>query len=119
MPPKATEEKPKRAPSTWMVALKAWNAQQPGAWCVPKKDTPEYNQVRALMAAAAPKDAPKAAPKAAPKPRAKKPAAAPTEPAAPESSASRKGKSKAKPALKVDTKAKPRKSKIDLSDSPL
>jgi hypothetical protein len=33
----------------WIVALKEWNQAKGGAWCVPRKGTPEYNQVRAIM----------------------------------------------------------------------
>ena len=38
-------------PNTWMTALKRWNGGREGqAWCIPKKGTPEYKEVRALMA---------------------------------------------------------------------
>ena len=34
----------------WVEALKIWNAEHnPGKWCVAKKGTPEYAQVRAIM----------------------------------------------------------------------
>jgi hypothetical protein len=34
----------------WVEALKIWNAEHnPGKWCVAKKGSPEYDQVRAIM----------------------------------------------------------------------
>ena len=33
----------------WVEALKAWNAKHGGRWQIPKKGTPEYEQVRRLM----------------------------------------------------------------------
>jgi phospholipid N-methyltransferase len=41
---KALANKPKRAPSTWIVALKQWNSGKP-KWCVPGKRTPEYFEI--------------------------------------------------------------------------
>lgn len=41
--------------SAWRDALKAWNGKRSGQWCVPRKGTPEYTEVRAIMAASAPK----------------------------------------------------------------
>jgi hypothetical protein len=38
----------------WIDALKVWNEQHNGTWCVPKKGTPGYNQVIAIMNAGAP-----------------------------------------------------------------
>lgn len=35
---------------TWIEALKAWNSQQGGKWCIPRKGTTDYEAVRALMA---------------------------------------------------------------------
>ena len=36
---------------TWMQALKEWNAtvNKSDAWCIPRKGTKEYKQVRKLM----------------------------------------------------------------------
>ena len=33
----------------WLEALKAWNAKKGGKYMIPKKDTQEYKEVRALM----------------------------------------------------------------------
>ena len=33
---------------TWMEALRAWNANK-SVWCIPKKGTKAYNEVRAIM----------------------------------------------------------------------
>ncbi len=38
----------------WIDALKVWNEQHNGTWCVPKKGTLGYNQVIAIMNAGAP-----------------------------------------------------------------
>ena len=35
---------------TWIQALKKWNEQGSGTWCVPRKDSQGYNEVKALMA---------------------------------------------------------------------
>ena len=35
-------------PNAWLTALKEWNSGR-DMWCMPKKGTAEYNQVRALM----------------------------------------------------------------------
>lgn len=40
--------KQKRAPSKWVTALKQYNEGRSG-YIIPKKDTPEYAAVRALM----------------------------------------------------------------------
>ena len=36
-------------PTTWLEALKAWNATKGGKYSIPKKDTPEYNTIREMM----------------------------------------------------------------------
>lgn len=41
-------EKPAKKPSRWLQALKEYN-KDTGKYSIPKKDTEEYNQVRALM----------------------------------------------------------------------
>jgi len=33
----------------WVDALKAWNDKKGGSWTIPKKGTPEYDAVRAVM----------------------------------------------------------------------
>lgn len=36
--------------NSWISALKKWNSQQPsGNWCVPKKGTKDYEEVRKFM----------------------------------------------------------------------
>ena len=35
---------------TWIQALKKWNAENSGTWCVPRKGSNEHAQVKALMA---------------------------------------------------------------------
>lgn len=36
--------------NSWISALKKWNSQQPsGHWCVPKKGTKDYEEVRKFM----------------------------------------------------------------------
>jgi hypothetical protein len=35
---------------TWIQALKKWNEQGSGTWCVPRKDSQGYTEVKALMA---------------------------------------------------------------------
>lgn len=37
-----------RQPSAWSMALKEWNASRE-SWSIPRKGTPEYEEVRALM----------------------------------------------------------------------
>ena len=32
----------------WILALKSWNKKQ-GNWCVPRKNTPEYEEVMRIM----------------------------------------------------------------------
>jgi hypothetical protein len=34
---------------SWIDALKQWNRKRSGRWCIPKKGTREYDEVRALM----------------------------------------------------------------------
>lgn len=34
----------------WVDALKIWNAEKGGAWCVPRKGTPEHAIVKSIMA---------------------------------------------------------------------
>lgn len=36
-------------PNKWIIALKQYNAEKGGSWCVPRKGTKEYDIVRALM----------------------------------------------------------------------
>ena len=44
MPPKV------KKPGQWMVALKKWNDKHNSqTWCVPKKHTPAYNEVKDMM----------------------------------------------------------------------
>ena len=33
----------------WLDALKVYNKDHNGAWCIPKKDTPEYKAVGDIM----------------------------------------------------------------------
>lgn len=42
-----------------MQALKKWNEQGSGAWCVPRKDSQGYNEVKALMTGEEKKEKPK------------------------------------------------------------
>lgn len=42
-------EKPKRPPSSWMKALKEFNTSKGGSWCIPKKDSEEYLEVKKIM----------------------------------------------------------------------
>lgn len=35
--------------SVWISALKEYNNKKGGSWCVPKKDTNEYNEVKKIM----------------------------------------------------------------------
>ena len=37
------------APISWMSALKIWNSRHSNGWCVPRKDTAGYNEVRKIM----------------------------------------------------------------------
>lgn len=46
--PPAPVEKKTRAPSKWVSALKKYNEGRSG-YIIPKKGTPEYDDVRALM----------------------------------------------------------------------
>jgi hypothetical protein len=36
-------------PNKWITALKQWNGEKGGPWCVPRKGSPEYDEVRAIM----------------------------------------------------------------------
>jgi hypothetical protein len=39
-----------RGGGLWIEALKVWNAKRKNSgWCVPRKGTPDYNEVMALM----------------------------------------------------------------------
>jgi len=40
--------------SSWLAALKEWNAKQGGRWRIPKKGSAEYEEVRAIMSKSAP-----------------------------------------------------------------
>ena len=33
----------------WMTALKKWNSSHKGSWCIPKKGSSDYDQVRKMM----------------------------------------------------------------------
>lgn len=46
---KGGEVKTKRQPSKWIKALKAWNDKKGGQYCVPKKGTSDYDEVKSLM----------------------------------------------------------------------
>lgn len=48
VPAPAPIEQKKRAPSKWVQALKQYNTGRSG-YIIPKKDTPEYSEIRALM----------------------------------------------------------------------
>ena len=39
-----------RGPSVWITALKEWNAKAPGTWCVPRKGSSAYDEVREIFA---------------------------------------------------------------------
>ncbi len=63
-------------PSIWITALKEYNDKKGGMWCVPKKDSNEYNEIKKIMdrlklskasASAEPKPKPKMEPKPEPK----------------------------------------------------
>lgn len=36
-------------PNKWITALKEWNGAKGGPWCVPRKGSPEYDEVRGIM----------------------------------------------------------------------
>jgi hypothetical protein len=36
-------------PNSWIDALKKWNTEKGGPWCVPRKGSPEYEQVSSFM----------------------------------------------------------------------
>jgi hypothetical protein len=36
-------------PNKWITALKQWNGEKGGPWCVPRKGSPEYDAVRGIM----------------------------------------------------------------------
>ena len=58
-------------PSIWITALKEYNNKKGGMWCVPKKDTPEYNEIKKIMDRLKPKPEPKPQSKPEPKPQPK------------------------------------------------
>jgi hypothetical protein len=59
------KDKPKRAPSVWIQALREWN--KGGIWCIPRKGTKDMEEVRAIMdKIRAGQKAPKGAPIEAP-----------------------------------------------------
>ena len=37
------------AGTRWVQALKQWNGSKTGKWCIPKKGTKEYDEVKKLM----------------------------------------------------------------------
>lgn len=48
--PKAPKApKAKRGPNKWITALKKWNTEKGGAWCVPRKGSKEYDEVKKFM----------------------------------------------------------------------
>ena len=42
-------EKPKRKPNSWIVATQMWNKEKGGCYCVPKKGTSDYNEVKKIQ----------------------------------------------------------------------
>jgi hypothetical protein len=38
-----------RRTAKWIRALREWNARREGAWCIPRRGTDGYNEVRAIM----------------------------------------------------------------------
>ena len=38
-----------RGPSIWVAALKYWNANSPGTWCVSRKGSASYAEVREIF----------------------------------------------------------------------
>jgi hypothetical protein len=76
--------------NTWIQALKIWNKNN-GAWCIPKKGSSDYEQVRRIMRGEAPAK-PKPPAPAPKKPPA--PAPAPKKPPAPKKKPSPKKKPK-------------------------
>jgi actin-related protein len=42
-------EKHKRPPSSWMKALKEFNASKGGSWSIPKKGSEEYLEVKKIQ----------------------------------------------------------------------
>lgn len=73
-------------PNKWITALKKWNENKGGPWCVPKKGSADYDAVKALMSgsASAPAPAPPAPKKKLKIPKAEPaPASAPAPPALP------------------------------------
>jgi hypothetical protein len=38
-----------RGPSAWITALKEWNGKSPGTWCVPRKGSSAYDEVREIF----------------------------------------------------------------------
>lgn len=35
--------------ASWVAALKEWNARKGGCWCIPRKGTAEYEEVKAIQ----------------------------------------------------------------------
>lgn len=35
--------------ASWLAALKEWNTRKGGCWCIPRKGTAEYEQVKEIM----------------------------------------------------------------------
>jgi hypothetical protein len=58
-------------PNKWIEALKAWNTEKGGPWCVPRKGSPEYDIVRGIMEGKPAKQTPKPVAKVEEKPAAK------------------------------------------------
>lgn len=67
-------------PNKWIIALKQWNTEKGGPYCVPRKGSADYDAVKALMSGPAPAPAPTPAP--APKKKLKIPKDSPTLPKA-------------------------------------
>lgn len=67
-------------PNKWITALKQWNENKGGPWCVPKKGSTDYEAVKALMSGSAP--APAKAPAKAPAPKKKQVSPPPPPPSA-------------------------------------
>ena len=63
-------------PSKWIDALKKWNTEKGGSWCIPRKGSPEMTAVRSLMEGTVAPSTPSA-------PTRKRPQVAPSAPTAP------------------------------------
>lgn len=48
--------------NVWITALKKWNTSKGGPWCVPRKGTKEYDEVRKIMDGVKPKKVVKSKP---------------------------------------------------------